>query len=200
MQPQRQTVTDHLADVIHIIHIGGKSGTLMVERGEGITIEEGHITFMEGRVIEANVGPQSGLAAFNYLNTWQMCRFSLVSHNATEVSSVYPARLLPSTYRSKTLDSAPIVPYPATLMSKNNEPYQLRDRAGARSTIPFRLKLGEEMLQYPEKMQLSRTHRRLLLLIDGQRGTDDLARLMTRSFDEVQELLNDLVRAGLIRQ
>ncbi len=200
MQPQRQTVTDRLADIIHIVHIGGKSGTLMIERGEGTTTEEGYITFIEGRVIEAKAGPQSGLAAFKCLNTWQSCRFSLVSHNANEVSLTYPARLPPAMYRSKTPDSAPIVSNPVTPTSKNNDLYQYHDRAGARPTVPFRLKLGEEMLQHPEKMQLSRTHRRLLLLIDGHRGIDDLVRLMMRSFDEVQELLNDLARAGFIRQ
>src|SRR6266576_3858290 len=79
MQPQREAITDSLADVIHIIHLGGKSGILTVERGEGRTIEEGCIAFIDGRVVKAIVGQQSGLAAFIYLNSWQMCRFSFVS-------------------------------------------------------------------------------------------------------------------------
>src|SRR5579884_2665712 len=79
MQPQRETMTDNLADIIHIIHIGCKSGTLTVERGEGKTLEEGFILFSEGRAIEAKVGQQNGMAAFNYLNSWQTCRFSFIS-------------------------------------------------------------------------------------------------------------------------
>jgi len=49
-------------------------------------------------------------------------------------------------------------------------------------------------------MHLSRLHRRLLLLIAGQRERNDLARLMSRSADEIQELLNDLEHSGLIQQ
>jgi predicted transcriptional regulator len=40
----------------------------------------------------------------------------------------------------------------------------------------------------------------LLLLVNGQRSTNELARLMGRSLAEVETLLNDLERAGLIRQ
>jgi len=184
MQPQRQTVTDRLADVIHIIHIGGKSGVLTVERGEGRTLEDGFITFVNGRVVEARVGTQSGLAAFNYLNTWQTCRFSLQSRAVNGVSPAYPAQL-PPPYN-------PVVPM-------KDAPSQYQSDTGVQSAAPVRLRLGEEVLQRSGNMQLPRTHRHLLLLIDGQRKRSDLARLMGRSADEVQELLNDLVRNGFIQ-
>ncbi len=201
MQPQHQTMTDCLADIIHIIHVSGKSGVLVVERGKGQTVEEGFITFVGGRVVEARIGPQSGLAAFNYLNTWQACCFALMSHTANADSSTYLAQL-PPTYRSSVPDntsSTNVLPsfHP---MSKNNESLRYANGAVARPTAPFRLHMGKEMLQLSETMQLPRLHRRLLLLIDGQRGIHELARLMVRSFDEVQKLLNDLERGGLIRQ
>ncbi len=177
MQPQRQTMTDRLADVIHIIHIGGKSGVLAVERETG---EEGFITFVDGRVVEAQVGSQNGLAAFNYLNTWQTCRFSLLTHNAHETSTpVYTTQPLPLITTQKNDVSA---------------------ETSVSHTAPLRMQLGEEVLQQPGTMQLPRLHRRLLLLIDGQRGHGDLARLMSRSVDEIQELLDDLERSGLIQQ
>ena len=179
MQSQRQTVTDRLADVIHIIHIGGKSGVLTVERGEGQAVEEGSITFVDGRVVEAHIGAQRGLTAFNYLNTWMTCRFSLVSQHTNEVSSSgYSGQLPP-------------------LVQRNNVPDKI---FASHRTAPLRLQLGEETLKRPGTMQLPRLHRHLLLLVDGQRGSSDLARLMSRSADEIQELLNDLERSGLIQQ
>ena len=176
MQSQRQTMTDRLADVIHIIHIGGKSGVLAVEREPG---EEGFITFVDGRVVEAQVGSQNGLAAFDYLNTWQACRFSLLTHIAHETSTpIYSTQPLPPiTQGNNVPDETPVV-----------------------HTAPLRMQSGEEVLQQPGTMQLPRLHRRLLLLIDGQRRHSDLARLMSRSIDEIQELLDDLERSGLIQQ
>ena len=184
MQPQRQTVTDRLADVIHIIHIGGKSGMLTVERGEGKTVEEGFIRFVNGRVVEARIGTLTGLAAFNYLNAWQACRFSLVIRSVEEASASYLA-LPPPVYN--------------TVVPMKNTPTQYQSNTGVRSMPPVRVRAGEDMLQQPGNLQLSRTHRRLLLLIDGHRGRSDLARLMGRSLAEVQELLNDLERNGFIQ-
>lgn len=197
MQPQRQTMTDRLADVIHIIHIGGKSGVLTVERGEGKAVEEGFIIFVDGRIVEARVGVQTGIDAFEYINTWQVCRFALLSRVADEASSVYPPQLPPS-YRSNVSDKISSAHTP-TLMN-GNESSQYRSGVREQSTPPLRLNSGEAILQQPGNMQLPRLHRRLLLLIDGQRGKGDLARLMARSSDEVQELLNDLERSGLIQQ
>lgn len=192
MQPQRQTMTDRLADVIHIVQFGNKSGVLTVERGDGVTREEGYITFVTGRIVEARVGQQSGLAAFNYLTTWQACLFTLVIHNRNEVAYVQ----LPSPKGSMP-DSAPATRTPV-VYNPSIQNSASRNGTGARPYPPQRLQRGEETILYPA--QLSRVHRRLLMLIDGRRGLDDLARLLGRSRDEVQELLNDLVRGGLIWQ
>ena len=50
-----------------------------------------------------------------------------------------------------------------------------------------------------EQMGLSRTHRRLFLLIDGGRTVKDLARLMAYEPEAVLRLLQDLERAGVIQ-
>jgi hypothetical protein len=181
MQPQRQTMTDRLADVIHIIQFGSKSGVLTVERGNGSTKEEGYITFVMGRVIEAQVGRYSGPTAFNYLATWQTCLFALVA------GAPRPQLPAPKTSPQTSFD----VQQRATA--------EKLQKSGGQSALPYRLPRGEEFLRNPERLPLSRLHRRLLILIDGQRGLDDLARLMVRSPNEVQELLNDLVRGGFIR-
>jgi DNA-binding IclR family transcriptional regulator len=65
--------------------------------------------------------------------------------------------------------------------------------------IPHRLQEGPAALQHIEQMKLSRTHRRLFLLIDGKRPAPDLAHLMGKAPEEVYRLLYDLERAGLIK-
>ncbi|TMB84035.1 MAG: DUF4388 domain-containing protein, partial [Chloroflexi bacterium] len=67
MPHQRETATDRLSNVIQVIQLGKKSGLLTVERGEGITFEEGAITFVNGQAREAQVGKYTGIDAFNWL-------------------------------------------------------------------------------------------------------------------------------------
>lgn len=201
MQPQRGTTTEHLADIIEIIRIGNKNGTLVVERGEGKTREEGAIIFTNGQPVEAKVNQQSGSAAFNYLSTWQRCHFSFVSSAITRNSSLQITQFSPSIQSSSVNSgSAPGTNYaqPKQVTRQLNEFYESGNRA--KSSLPKRLPRGEEALQHLENAQLPRIHRRLLLLIDGRRSVGELARLMTRDMDEVYKLLDDLEHAGLIQQ
>jgi hypothetical protein len=72
---QRGAVTDQLADVIRIAQLVHKTGTLIVEReGGNAGLEEGRITFVEGRVTESSAGRLVGQKAFDWLNTWGTCR------------------------------------------------------------------------------------------------------------------------------
>jgi hypothetical protein len=192
-------MTDNLADIIQLIHLGSRDGTLTVERNIGGMIEEGYIVFVNGAVVDARAGQYSGLAAFNYLNTWRTCRFSFLSGSAT--------------MRPLTGASVPGPGNGANGTSTAN-PSSARITAsmpdGVASTFdkglvppynfPVRLQPGEQTVQYLETAQIPRVHRRLLLLVNGQRSTQELARLMGRSLAEVQVLLDDLERAGLIRQ
>src|SRR5450759_2085679 len=87
MQSLRSATTDRLADIIHIIRMGERSGVLTAERGEGQTREEGFIAFNNGQVVEAKANGQSGPSAFNYLNSWQACRFSFTTQATHRPSS-----------------------------------------------------------------------------------------------------------------
>ena len=201
MQPQRGTTTEHLADIIEILRIGNKSGTLVVERGEGKTREEGSIIFTNGQPVEAKVNQQSGSAAFNYLSTWQRCHFSFVSSAVTGNSSPQVTQLSPYIQSGPVNSgSAPETNYaqPRQVTRQLNELNTSGSRA--KSSLPKRLPRGEEALQHLENVQLPRIHRRLLLLVDGRRSVGELARLMTRDVDEVHKLLNGLEHAGLIQQ
>jgi hypothetical protein len=207
MRSQRETMTDSLADIINIIHLGGKSGTLTVERGEPITVEEGFIVFVDGRVTEANVGQQQGLIAFNHLNTWRKCRFSFIDYDMRDVSTSSQAvrnSLVQSNTPLITPATPPVasVPYGVTPIPSQRNSGDLDYAAGPVEYAmgPVRLQAGEVALRYPERVQISRLQRRLLLLINGQRSLSELARLMVKSPDEIKMLLNDLERAGFIQQ
>ena len=78
MSQQRETTTNNLADVIQVIQIGHRTGTLTVERGEGTIFEEGIIVFVNGQIIDAKCGQQSGPVALGWLTTWTICRFSFI--------------------------------------------------------------------------------------------------------------------------
>ena len=175
---QRGAVTDQLADVIRIAQLVRKTGILIVERDGSIGLEEGKITFVEGRVTEAIAGRMSGQTAFNWLNTWGSCRFVFVPFSP----SPSPSALLQSTMDGLNR-STDRLPPPA---SGGAGPYRLRD--------------VNEVLPRFGSMGLTRAHRQLFLLIDGQRSVPDLVRLSARGAEEVRKLLADLERAGLIQQ
>ncbi|GAC1359929.1 MAG: hypothetical protein PVSMB5_03000 [Ktedonobacteraceae bacterium] len=204
MQPQRGTVTEHLADIIELLRIGSRTGTLAVERGEGRTAEEGFITFVAGQAVEAKVNQQHGSAAFNYLSTWQRCRFSFISQAGPAGASTGTSTgMMKST---PNIQNGPTNRF-GVVSDQNGQPTPTVDqyagvhqRGSAGPALPLRLPRGEEALHNPESIQLPRVHRRLLLLINGQRGMSELARLMARDPTEVRKLLSDLERSGLIQQ
>ena len=67
------------------------------------------------------------------------------------------------------------------------------------SAVPYPIKSLEESLQRVEQLGLSRQHRHLLLLVDGQRTVAEMVRLIGRAQNEVQKLLGDLEQAGIIQ-
>jgi Domain of unknown function (DUF4388) len=183
MLPQRETLTDSLTNIIQILQLGYRSGTLTVERNAGQTIEEGSIVFVNGRVVDAQTNQYSYLAAFNYLKTWGSCRFSFIDASDTNANS-------PS--GSPALNHARAPFRSGFLVPAYGE--------AAYSPFPRLSQAGKAAVSHLEAAPVQRTHRRLLLLINGQRNLTVLARLMARNPDEVQVLLDDLAQAGLIQQ
>lgn len=204
MQPQRETMTDSLADIIHIIRLGGKSGTLTVERGEAKTLEEGFIAFADGRILEVKAGQSSGQQAFNYLNTWTACRFSFIDYATPDVPMSYQPVSFPRS-GEKFLQkdgsmSAMERMTTAPLAQQNNDMYRGNEGSVAAFSLPSRSRAGDVALQQPERVHLSRLQKRLLLLINGQRNLNELARLIIRSPEETQQLLRELERSGFVQQ
>jgi hypothetical protein len=67
------------------------------------------------------------------------------------------------------------------------------------NNAPQRVREVNEILPYFNKLGLTRMHRQLFLLIDGNRTVPELIRLMGHRTDEFDALLADLERAGLVR-
>lgn len=174
---QRRTATERLADVFQVLQLARKSGLLTVERDssdEGPT--EGIVKILNGKIVDASAGPYRGNQALDVLRSWGSCYFTFQASSSLNSS-------LPDTPPGGAQD--------------NNES---RTAASSRGSAPHRLHQVDDALPDFRRMGLSRTHRQLFLLIDGQRTLQELARLTARSLPEVDASLSDLERAGLIQK
>lgn len=190
MSQQFEAVTDRLVDVIKDIKIGRRSGLLTARRGEGIAAEEGNLIFANGKVAQANVGRRNGADALNWLSTWGSCRYIFLP---TSNDAGKPSPSFDSWKGVTTTDPLPPqtpihTPIPETL------PGAIRVDI-PRSTLP-----GVEGLRHIDARRLSRSHRRLFLLVNGHRSLQELTHLVGKSQGEVQEILRDLERIGVVRR
>jgi hypothetical protein len=200
MSQQRETATDRLVSIIQSIQLGRRTGTLTVRRGEGFTQEEGTIAFNKGQVTQTSAGRRTGSEALNWLTTWGNCRFTFVSNDTVENTSPLPPSHPTGEAGSPVRQRLPL-PGRQTEPLPTGEP--VRTRTGGLSNpilnAPFRTRQIDSALRMIDNMGLSRAHRRLLLLIDGQRSTEELVRLMGRNPAEVYDLLHDLEQATVIQ-
>lgn len=216
MSQQRETATDRLVSIIQLIQLGRKTGVLTAKRGDGITQEEGTITFIKGQITQTAVGRRRGSDALNWLTTWGNCRFTFVSSDSSETSSLTPISSREQANGTKDTDPRLRLqnPFMNSQTAMNNptgpltegesnrvEPYNPNTPlpTSAVAAAPFRTRQIDSALRVIENMGFSRTHRRLLLLIDGQRSIPELVRLMARSEQEVVSLLHDLEQATVIQ-
>jgi len=212
MPQGRGTVTDQLINVIQVIQLGRKTGVLTVERGEEETRQEGEIVFVSGQITEAYCGKLSGQKALSWLCTWGLCRFNFVPSERT----TRPLPALPKAPTTQTnlytgqdtnpQSRIPTTPFPP--IGENGQKDQSGSTTGPLSAStnagnaysPRRILQDDEALRLLEHSKLSRTHRHLFLLIDGRRSMGELVRVMGRSQEEVQRMLYDLARIGVIQQ
>jgi hypothetical protein len=219
MAEQRYTETDQLSDVIDAIQLGRKSGTLMVVRGMGGQQEQGAIVFVNGQPIQATAGPRTPMEALQWLSTWNTCLFVFIAGtNALPPPITGPVQHSPMT--TPIHPQNPLLPPP-----RNNEgsqqnrssmstnpgmpaqtggmmPPPQRGPGRAYSPLlatPYRRWPVNEALHAMEQRGFSRNHRRIFLLLDGQRTVKDLAMLMGRNPEEIYLLLDQLEKAGFIQ-
>lgn len=185
--PQPATSTDRLANVIQVIQLGRKTGTLTAERDGSNGLEQGIIFFVNGQVARARAYSLEGTAAFQWLNTWSACRFTFVPSTSPATTVKLPA--VPADY------------IPDQEASRNAaDPRDNNRWVRPEARMPFQQRALDEALRAIEQAQLSRAHRHLYLLIDGHRSPTELARLMGRDQHEIDALLHDLERAGVIQR
>ena len=205
MAQQKETITNSLADVIQVIQLSRKSGMLTVERGEGETFEEGMITFVNGQAVEAQTAAFNGQNALRWLSGWGTCRFAFIPTPTSEIPTI-PALVSTPAFEQRMRDTGthpriPISPLresAARRQASNGRTEQVISFISA-SVVPHLVIPLEESLRYVDQLGLSRQHRRLLLLVDGQRNVAEMVRLIGRTQYGVQQLLADLEQAKIIR-
>lgn len=205
MAQQRETITNSLANLIQVIQLGRKSGVLTVERGEGAAFEEGMITFVNGEAVEALAPFFNGQNALRWLGSWETCRYAFIPTATSEIPAISAPINTPS-FDQRMTDTAT---HPRIPTSPLRESAARRQASNGRtepvislmpvSAVPYPVKSLEESLQRVEQLGLSRQHRHLLLLVDGQRTVAQMVRLIGRAQNEVQKLLGDLEQAGIIQ-
>lgn len=209
MSQQQETATDRLVKVIQAVQIGRRNGVLAARRGEGVTLEEGAISFVNGQVMEASAGRRSGSEALNWLSTWSHCRYTFTPSTASESAS--PAAGTFDIAEHETIDTTPPgrTSSQVPLSGRQTSPLPPVDEDAAglgppdavtpASIVPYRTRQIDAGLRIIESVGLSRSHRHLFLLIDGHRSVTELIRLMGRGQQEINGLLQDLEMTAIIR-
>lgn len=220
MPKPRVTSTDRLSNVIDVVQLGRRTGMLAVERDFGGGIEEGEIYFRGGRAVYALLPGLRGSEALSLLLRWGQCRFSFdptAPLPTPNVSGVLPGEGLddprrstgglggPSSSASNSWPqsfpgvSGPIGPTsPTPSFGSGSLPSM---PAGADHTLlrrPRRAPDVRDLMTIVTTYNLSRGHRTILLLADGEHSVLDLARLSSKSVDEVGQLLGELEAYGLV--
>jgi hypothetical protein len=202
MSQRRGITTDQFINILQVIQLGRKTGRLVVERGTGMQREEGEILFDYGRVVNAYSGQLTGEAALTRLKTWGTCRFIFMNAIPERKTGPLPeTRSLPSTapdhvvFQDSNSHLSPPGDYQGGEWKSMTGPLPPATARG-----PYRLYHTEEGVQMIMQANLSRLHRHLFLLLDGQRTPVELARLLGHRSEDVQQLLLDLEWIGVIQR
>jgi hypothetical protein len=195
MAQQREATTNRLVGIITDIKLERKSGQLRVRRGEGLTSEEGILTFAQGQVTQARVGRRSGADALNWLSVWGQARYTFISSTSVEeLTPTFPA--LPSSSPGRKVTN-PEMPAIRPTTDRLELTHSTRNIPG--EEVPHAcMNLGEATARI-ERAGLPRIHRRLYLLIDGHRSVYELAPLIGKRVEEMRSMLHDLEWLGIIQ-
>lgn len=175
----QSVVADQLVKIIQALQVGRTTGTLVATRGEGPSYEVGTLIIVQGRIVQAKVGRKQEREALNWLSTWGRCRY-------TFVQSVSSGNGAPEEIKVT-----------GPLQEKSTGP--IREATGTiNETVPYRSKALDYGLRVIDEKGLSRIHRHLFLLVDGQREVVEFMRLLKLNEFEVLEMLYDLQDVGII--
>jgi Domain of unknown function (DUF4388) len=225
MAKSRDTSTDRLSNVIEVVELGRRSGLLAVERGAGATLEQGEIYFISGRATFAATDHLRGREALAALGQWGPCRFAFepaapqpipnLSGQMGTVRAPIDRRAAPqpgvpsavggtSSFGWGAPPGQPAYPpasQPGPAISSGTWGSSQPGSANATGPLgrrPRRAPDVRDLMATVTAYNLTRSHRTILLLADGAHNVLDLARLSSKSIDEVTELLAELEARGLI--
>jgi hypothetical protein len=202
---QQQEAGNKLANIIQKLQARRETGQLTVKHGRGLGTEEGTIVFENGKIVEARIGRRVGSEVFNRMSRWENCscrfaRFIDISAETPETSPDFYTEMSPSLYTDPSLSkTTPLNQLQGTTTGSLNSVNPNSDSLPFDPIVPYPALRHLEALQKIEQLGLSRAHRRLFLLIDGQRPLSDLIRLMNKPHDEVYQLLQDLELGAVVR-
>jgi hypothetical protein len=193
MAQQREATTDRLVSIIATIKLERKSGQLRVKRGEGLTSEEGILTFIQGQITQASVGRRNGADALNWLSTWGQARYIFTAPGSDEETTLVFSTL-PSSSPGRSATNPGLRAAQVHTDKLETEPLPGNNPEVPRICVDL-----NEATTRIERAGLPRSHRRLYLLIDGHRSIDDLEPLIGKKNEEVRSMLHDLQWLGIIQ-
>lgn len=194
MAQQHEATTDRLVGIIAGIKMERRSGRLIVRRGKGLTSEEGILLFIQGQVTEARVGRRSGSDALNWLSTWGQANYTFLALDTGKAIPLESWDLASSAAPSITTTS-PLRPMPQV----NTDKLERESSPITASGVLYSLVTCAEATARIDRAGLSRTHKRLYLLINGRRTALELVPLVGKKVEEVRNMLHDLEWLGIIR-
>ncbi len=209
MSQSQEVIAERLITVIQRIQQGRMSGILTARRGDGVTAEEGNVDFAKGQIRLVKVGRRSGSDALSWLSTWSNCYCSFSSSANTDVDSFL--RIFFFSERQHSTPRPELSPRSTdhlggqtgsmhtTPLRENRSSEQNFASDSLAHLIPQQAYPPQETLRFLDSQGLTRTHRHLLLLIDGHRSIAELIRIINRPEPEVIHLLRDLENATIIR-
>lgn len=201
-------MTQQLATVVQSIQVEGRTGLLMVRRGQGDSREEGTILFTNGKMQEARAGKRTSFAAFKYLCTWESYESSF---RTPDGQTRLFTQSSPSTYSASMSPITPIPvqndpPTPTTPTAPQTDPlnFTIQPLTDSFTIDPYAsipCQSGYSLataLQIIENAGLTRAHRRLFLLINGERSIRELARITTSNEFDIYQKLQDIEKTKIV--
>lgn len=219
MGKARDTATDRLSNVIEVVELGRRSGLLSAERGGGQGFEEGEIYFVGGRAVYAAFMQLRGREALSALAQWGPCRFAFETQAQAPVPNITEPLSTPRSPMMRGGRTGPTGPggnatgWPgaAAAGSVAGPGWAGSAASDGASGAPSIARLSGPLARRPRRApdmrdlmtvvtthNLSRSHRAILLLADGNHNLLDIARLASKTVDEVTQLVTDLQGRGLI--
>lgn len=193
MAQQREATTDRLIGIIASLKMERKSGQLRVRRGEGLTSEEGILTFLRGQITRASVGRRNGADALNWLSTWGQAHYtflpSILNDEAPAARSTSPSSSLNGIVTYSDMPTARV----------NTDELEPERLSGINEEVPCSCVELSAATTRIEHAGLTRAHWRLYLLINGRRSVRELAPLLGKTPEEARSMLNDLEWLDIIK-